>query len=155
MTSKLRNPSFKIGLSILFLSILSCGPKPRFYLQYGPELRQFDLDRVLAENPLAPNENIKIATLGNGQTVSNHIVQVRDREVPHIHKDHDLTVMVVKGQGYLILEKERLDLTVGDVLFIPRGAVHYFVNTYGEPSVALAIFSPPFDGKDTIPSSQP
>lgn len=130
---------------------LACAPAPRFFLLYGTQLTKSDLDRVLAEHPLRPDENIKVATLGKGQAASHHIVQVRDREFPHIHREHDLTVAVLKGRGYIMLENQRIDLMAGDLLFIPRGAVHYFVNTLGEPSVALAIFSPPFDGKDTVP----
>jgi hypothetical protein len=33
--------------------------------------------------------------------------------------------------------------------------VHYFVNTAAEPAVAFVIFSPPFDGKDTVPIDKP
>jgi quercetin dioxygenase-like cupin family protein len=58
---------------------------------------------------------------------------------------------MLKGKGYLMLEQKRIDLIRGDILFIPLGSVHYFVNTFSEPSVALAVFSPVFDGKDSIP----
>ena len=36
-----------------------------------------------------------------------------------------------------------------DVLCIPRGAVHYFVNTDRNPAVAMAVYAPAYDGKDT------
>ena len=87
--------------------------------------------------------------------VSHHIVQIRDREVPHIHKLHDGTVVMMKGRGYLVMDHRRIDLTVGDVVFIPRGVVHYYVNTASEPTVPLAVFSPPFDGTDNIPVTTP
>jgi mannose-6-phosphate isomerase-like protein (cupin superfamily) len=82
-------------------------------------------------------------------------VQIRDRETPHLHKAHDATVMMLKGQGFLMLEQRRIDLTVGDIVYIPRGAVHAFTNTDREPTVAFAIYSPPFDGKDTHPVTPP
>ncbi len=110
---------------------------------------------MLAENPLGASENIKITTLGQGQGVSHHLVQVRDREKPHIHKIHDGTVVMVKGRGYLMLENRRIDLSAGDIVYIPRNAVHYFVNTASEPSVAFVVFYPPFDGKDTAPMEKP
>lgn len=138
-------------LSILLVHVAGCAPQPRLYLQYGDQLTEPDLKKVLADNPLPATENIKVTTLGRGRDVSHHVVQVRDREVPHIHKEHDLTVVVLKGEGYLMLGRKRVELARGDVLFIPRGTVHYFVNTFHQPSVALAAFSPPFDGKDTIP----
>ncbi len=50
-----------------------------------------------------------------------------------------------------MLEQKRIELRKGDVLFIPRGSVQYVVNTFAEPSVGLAVFSPVFKGKDSIP----
>ncbi len=142
-------------LCIFLFGILACAPSPHFYLRYGDQLTQSDLDKILAENPLPTTQNIKVATLGRGKEISHHVVQVRDRESPHFHEEHDLTVVVLRGGGYLMFDKERVDLAAGDILFIPRGVVHYFVNTFPQPSVALAVFTPPFDGKDTIPVKNP
>jgi len=133
----------------------ACAPAPQIFLQYGTELKQAEIEKVLAENPLGASENIKITTLGHGQGVSHHIVQIRDREKPHVHKIHDGTVMVVKGRGYLMMDNRRIDLSAGDIVYIPRGAVHYFVNTAAEPAVAFVVFSPPFDGKDNVPIEKP
>jgi mannose-6-phosphate isomerase-like protein (cupin superfamily) len=133
----------------------ACASSPRISLQYATEFKQAEIDKVLAENPLGASENIKITTLGQGQSVSHHVVQVRDREKPHIHKLHDGTVVMVKGRGYLMMDNRRIDLSAGDIVYIPRGAVHYFVNTASEPAVAFVIFSPPFDGKDNLPVGKP
>jgi mannose-6-phosphate isomerase-like protein (cupin superfamily) len=142
-------------LAGLVLVSFACAPAPRISLQYGTELKQAEIEKVLAENPLGANENIKITTLGQGQSASHHIVQIRDRETPHVHRIHDGTVMVVKGRGYLMMENRRIDLSAGDIVYIPRGAVHYFVNTAAEPAVAFVVFSPPFDGKDIVPVAKP
>ena len=146
-----RFSSGTLALSVFF----ACAPAPRVSLQYGTEFKQAEIAKVLAEDPLGANENIKITTLGQGQDVSHHLVQIRDREKPHIHKIHDGTVVMVKGGGYLMMDNRRIDLSVGDIVYIPRGAVHYFVNTAGEPTVAFVVFSPPFDGKDTVPAEKP
>jgi mannose-6-phosphate isomerase-like protein (cupin superfamily) len=140
---------------VLFPLFSACAPAPRLFLQYGSDFKQAELDKILAENPLPPGENIKVTTLGQGPTVSHHVVQIRDREIPHVHKLHDATITMLKGGGYLILEKQRIDLVAGDVVYIPRAAVHYFVNTHSELAVAFAAFSPPFDGKDTHPAEKP
>ena len=63
----------------------------------------------------------------------------------------DGTVFMFKGSGYLIMDKRRVDLSAGDVVYIPRGTVHYFVNTGRDPAVAFVVFAPPFDGKDIVP----
>ena len=137
-----------VALSLL---LGACAPAPRFFLQYESDLKQVQLDKLLAGEPLASGENIKVATLGQGATVSHHLVQIRDREVPHVHKAHDVTVTLLKGQGELTLDQRRIELRAGDVIYIPRNAVHYFVNTSSQPAVALAVYAPPFDGKDTVP----
>ena len=151
MGIKPKNVSTRLSLFFSFLNILACAPSPHFYLQDGGRLTHAHLDEVLAEKPLSTDQNIRVVTLVKGTEMSHHLVQIRDREAPHLHKKHDLTVVVLKGKGYLILEEKRIDLIRGDILFIPRGSAHYFVNTFSEPSVALAIFSPGFDGKDSIP----
>jgi mannose-6-phosphate isomerase-like protein (cupin superfamily) len=145
----------KISLIALACAVFSCAPAQRFYLHNGNRLTRSDLARILAENPMAPGENIKVTNLGAGRAASHHIVQVRDREAPHVHRQHDGTVFMVRGQGYLILGQSRLDLGTGDVFSIPRNTPHYFVNTSPEPAAAFVVFSPPFDGKDTVTVEMP
>ena len=144
----------KFVIALCFL-LTACAPAPRFYLQYGNDFRQSDLEKMLAENPLPTEENIKVITLGQGSAASHHVVQIRDRENPHLHKAHDATVMMLRGQGFLMLEHRRVDLTVGDVVYIPRGAAHYFTNTAREPTVAFVTYTPAFDGKDNVPVKFP
>ena len=105
----------------------------------------------IAEHPLRPGENIRVLELGRTESASYHLVQIRDREVPHVHRRHELTVVVKRGQGELTLGGRTLFLKAGAVVLIPRGMVHHFTNTGSRPAVALTIFTPPFDGKDTVP----
>ena len=155
MAIRLKRLSKRGCAPLLLFCVLACSSAPQIFLQHGSELKETDVEKVLTENPIAAGENIKITTLGQGPSVSHHLVQVRDREKPHIHKFHDGTVVMVKGRGYLILDSRRIDLSVRDIVYIPRGAVHYFVNTASEPSVAFVVFSPPFDGKDMVPVISP
>jgi mannose-6-phosphate isomerase-like protein (cupin superfamily) len=155
MATRSRKFSRCVLAGFILSFFFACAPAPRISLQYGTELKQAEIEKVLAENPLGASENIKITTLGQGQGVSHHVVQVREREKPHMHKMHDGTVVMVKGRGYLMMDNRRIDLSAGDIVYIPRGAVHYFVNTAGEPAVAFVVFSPPFDGKDTVPIEKP
>jgi len=151
----------KINRRLISLAVLGmlfgCTPSqiPYVFLQYAKELRQANLAKVLADNPLGPGENIKITKLGQGPGASHHVVQIRDRESPHLHNAHDGTVIVVRGRGYLVMDTRRITLTAGDIAHIPRGVPHYYVNTDLEPTVAFVIFAPPFDGKDNVPATMP
>jgi quercetin dioxygenase-like cupin family protein len=62
---------------------------------------------------------------------------------------------MLRGQGYLILDRQRIPLKAGDVIHIARGVPHQYVNTGGEPTVVLAVYAPAFDGKDTHPVELP
>jgi quercetin dioxygenase-like cupin family protein len=154
MTFKSRKSSPTFLLVVSVAALFSCVSGPNIYLQYGNEYQELKLDKILADNPLPPGENIKVANLGRSQSASQHVVQIRDREVPHVHKVHDATVTMLRGEGYLILGKNRINLKAGDVVHIPRG-VSQFVNTASQPTVALAVYSPAFDGKDTYPVNLP
>jgi mannose-6-phosphate isomerase-like protein (cupin superfamily) len=155
MATRSRRFSDCVFAGFILFFFFACAPAPQISLQYGTDFKQAAIEKVLAENPLGASESIKITTLGQGLGVSHHVVQVRDREKPHIHKLHDGTVVMVKGRGYLMMDNRRIDLSAGDIVYIPRNVVHYFVNTAGEPAVAFVIFSPPFDGKDIVPIDKP
>lgn len=155
MIFKLRKFSLDILLICGLTPFSGCVSGPHFYLQYGNEYREIDLERILAEHPLAPGENIKVANLGRSASASQHVVQIRDREVLHVHKVHDATVTMLRGYGYLVLDKSRINLKAGDVVHIPRGVAHQYVNISSDPTVAMAVYSPPFDGKDAYPVDTP
>jgi mannose-6-phosphate isomerase-like protein (cupin superfamily) len=147
--------NFNIPALLISFLLSACAPIPYLFLQYGMELKQIDPAKVAADNPLGANENIKMTTLGQGQGVSHHIVQIRHRESPHLHKAHDATVVMINGHGYLIMSDKRIELSAGDIVYIPRGAVHHYVNSGFEPGIAFVVFSPPFDGKDVVPVNKP
>jgi mannose-6-phosphate isomerase-like protein (cupin superfamily) len=157
MSTKLAKFNLPLISTAVLGVLLGCTPSqiPYVFLQYGKEFRQADVNKLLADNPLGPGENIKITTLGQSQSASHHIVQIRDRESPHLHKAHDGTVIVLQGRGYLMMDTRRITLTAGDIVHIPRGVPHYYVNTDLEPTVAFVMYAPPFDGKDNVPATMP
>jgi quercetin dioxygenase-like cupin family protein len=155
MILKLKNLKRVIARLAAMVVFTGCVSGPHFYLQYGNEYRELDLEKILADNPLAPGDNINVANLGRSPSASQHVVQIRAREILHVHKIHDATVTMLRGHGYLVLDKQRINLKAGDIIHIPRGVAHQYVNTTGEPTVALAVYAPAFDGKDTHPVSQP
>lgn len=105
---------------------------------------------IVQENPIGKDENIKVIPLFKNENGSHFIIQIRDREKPHIHESHDLTVVVKSGKGVLHFGKDKLTMKCDDIAFIPKGVFHYFVNTGSEPAVAYVIFNPSYDGKDMV-----
>jgi len=62
--------------------------------------------------------------------------------VPHYHKDYDETVYGIQGVVTFTVEGEKVDVGPGDCLFIPRGAIHGFINQSNSETVTLAVITP-------------
>ena len=101
-----------------------------------------DIDKLLAKNPLGANENIKVVPLARSEHSAQVLVQVRDREPLHYHADSDITVFLVRGRGVLRLDRREHPVAAGDVLHVPRGVIHAYINQGPEVGVAIVSYSP-------------
>jgi mannose-6-phosphate isomerase-like protein (cupin superfamily) len=119
-----------------------------------PDGRRHQALAALADAFEVPDgENIVARELGRDRDTSHHLVAVRDREPLHRHDKSALTVVVLKGQGRMLIEGEERPVAEGSILYVPRATVHAFINQPGsEPAVAYVVFSPPFDPEDRVPA---
>lgn len=109
------------------------------------------LDAVLQTAPVGADQNLRAETLLTTDECSIHLLQFRVGEQRHIHSRHDLTFTVHRGMGFVFVNDQRFAAKPGDVFFIPRGVPHQCVVDGPAPLVAVLVFTPPFDLKDTIP----
>lgn len=109
------------------------------------------IDSVLRRAPMEADQDLRAETLLESREFSAHLLQFRTGEQRHIHREHDLTFFVIRGEGEIFVNDRRSALTAGGVFHIPRGAPHACRNTGAEPLVAVLIFTPPYDLKDSIP----
>ena len=139
----LRSMSLFAALSI---AAAACGTRtPTFSL---PDRQK--LDAAISAAPPAA-QNITVTEIQRSENSSVALVQVRDREQPHVHTRYDLTVVVASGTGTLWLNGTALPMQKGDAAFIPKGTPHYFVNAGSGPAAAIVVFSPAFSGPDQQP----
>ncbi len=142
----------------LYLAVTATAPTMGCSARPGPRLltatppRATAVHEVAAATPLLPTENIRPTQLERGEQSSIALVQIRDREAPHVHTRYDLAVTLASGSGTLWLNGTPLSMHAGDVAFIPRGTPHFFVNRGSQPATALVVFSPPFSGPDQQPA---
>ena len=107
------------------------------------------IEKALHDNPLGATEDFKITTLDRDNTSSYHLVQLRTKERLHRHNMHDGKVLIWKGGGTLLLDGKPVTLKERDVVEIPRGVPHCFINESGGPTIAVVQFTPRLDGRDT------
>lgn len=134
---------------ILVLVAAGCAAEPRVLLPEPP--RHTTVGSLRAAHPLAAGQNILPVEVARGEQGSMSLIQIRDREPPHVHTRYDLTVVLVGGHGVLWLAGEPLVMRTGDVAFVPRGTPHFFVNQGDDPAAALVSFAPAFSGPDSEP----
>ena len=111
-----------------------------------------DLDGFLTAHRLAPGEPLRADEVGRTATASYHVVQVERGEEPHRHLVHDLTLVVLRGRGVLVIGSERFAVRAGDAAVIPRATAHALVTQERSPVITLAIFTPPLDAPDRAPA---
>ena len=99
-------------------------------------------------------KDIKSVRLGGTSLTTHYIVFIRTQEPLHYHKEHDLTVRLLKGRGEIYIDGKTHRLEEGDTVFIPAGAVHSYRNL-SVVSALLATFTPEYDGKDSVKVKNP
>ena len=118
-------------------------------------VRHTTVGTLLAAHPLAAGQNIQPAEIARGEQSSLSLIQIRDREAPHLHTRYDLTVLLVHGHGVLWLAGVPQPMRTGDVAFVPKGTPHFFINEGDDPAAALVSFAPAFSGPDSQPTAAP
>jgi quercetin dioxygenase-like cupin family protein len=140
--------------STLLLVALLAGCAPR-----TPEVITRDgawsLNDLLRQYPIAAGANIRAELIARTPATSVHLVQIRGGESPHRHMAHDLTVTLLRGEGRVTLDGAVRPMVAGDVVVIPRGAAHFFMNTGRDVAVSFAVYAPPMDAPDTVPVASP
>ena len=143
---------FIVLIGLLAALLLGAQAEPPAVLDalFGDERRSVALEALETRALLGPGENQRVVEIGRDEHTSHHGVAIRDRETPHRHDRHDLTVVMLEGWGAMRIGDEERRVGRGSILYVPRGAVHAFRNLSDEPAVAYAVYTPAFDGKDRI-----
>lgn len=138
---------------LIVLSLLGttgCALAPSLTVANPQGAVRTNLVELLATHPLPDGQTGSAVLLARTESMSYHLVQIRDREQPHLHATHDLTVTLVRGSGQFHLRDAVYEMRAGDIAVVPRGTPHYFVNTGFTPAAAFATFVPPYDGQDQV-----
>jgi mannose-6-phosphate isomerase-like protein (cupin superfamily) len=67
-----------------------------------------------------------------------------------VHDDVDQTLVFVDGTGEAVLEGNSAPVTPGDLVFVPAGTRHNFVNNGSEPLKLWTLYAPPEHPDGTV-----
>ena len=146
----MRRYSLVLLLLPLFLGACSAGREPHLVWESAGSTRAQSLGEAgLDLQPIEPGRDG--APWGDSADATFRLLRTSVAEQPHVHDDHDLTVVILRGRGVLTVAGREHDAGPGDILHIGRGLPHWFRPDPAEPVIALAIFSPRLDTPDTRP----
>jgi len=57
----------------------------------------------------------------------------------HVHKDAEEVIYILSGKGISGIWETEEEMSEGDTMFVPRGAVHWFYNPFDEPVEMLFV----------------
>jgi quercetin dioxygenase-like cupin family protein len=134
-------------LLIALATLCACTATPRHLTDAGEQ----PLPVWSAEDLAKP---IAVRPLGATPESSRFAIRLREAEKPHIHREHDIVVVLMQGLARVHLGEHIHDMRPGDVMEIPRGVVHWAIPVDG-PCVVYAVFTPTYDGSDTHPVDVP
>jgi mannose-6-phosphate isomerase-like protein (cupin superfamily) len=67
-----------------------------------------------------------------------------------VHDDVDQTLVFVEGSGDAVLEGDSSPVTSGDLVFVPAGTRHNFLNSGSAPLKLWTIYAPPEHPDGTV-----
>ena len=98
-----------------------------------------DLDNatrvVLVDNDTVGAEDITFAYCRFEAKTSAHKKQV--------HENAEEVIHILKGRGVSGLGESETEMSQGDTMFVPRGAVHWFYNPFEEPVEMIFVYTRP------------
>lgn len=141
-----------LGLGILISVMTGCKSPNRSWVD---PIHLDNWPKELSQHPMAPDQNVQKIDIGGTENASHHLIRVRDREPYHLHAKHDVTVFILAGQGDVIVDGTRSPCSIGNILFIPHGVPHAFINTGDKTAVAYAIFTPAMLVQDMVILPEP
>lgn len=162
MTRRIQGSVALFTLLLATLVLAGCGPRrvdrtptaePRlFTVVHGDTVTTHNL-RSLFQDPRFRTDAER-AGMGLARHAGHAVAlgQIREAEVLHRHRRHDLVVFLLEGKGRLETTGGTVPLRTDDGLVVPRGVPHRFVPTGDRPARALILRTPPPEGRDFHPA---
>ena len=145
----------RLGVAALLVAVSGCAQTSGSIKRSAVGLPNAkNIARWPDDYPLAPGQELGIVEVGRTATSSIHVVQIRHQEPVHIHRHHDLVMVLLRGEGTMRIGPQSFAMEKGSIAAVPHGVPHGFTNTAPSPAALFVVFSPPFDAADKVPVTE-
>ena len=83
--------------------------------------------------------------------VKEELIPPNSQEEMHFHKSSQQYIYILEGEAFCILEGKDFNLSVGDSIYIPTGALHQIKNIHHSFLRFLLISLPPVENDINYP----
>ena len=81
---------------------------------------------------------------------SSFVIVIKKEVALHKHLFHSEHVLVLEGEGEMVLGERIVKIRKGDLVFIPKNTPHSAVSKGKMPLKVVSVQAPYFDGKDRV-----
>jgi mannose-6-phosphate isomerase-like protein (cupin superfamily) len=67
-----------------------------------------------------------------------------------VHEENDQLLVFVEGEGEAVLDGKTAEVTPNDLVMVPAGTVHNFINTGQAPLRLVTVYAPPEHAPGTV-----
>src|SRR5262245_16090383 len=104
-------------------TIAGCQPRPHLWWADGDGVRAIAL-RDIPRGLTVTAPGVRTGPWGESPEASFQLLEIAVAEPPHVHEQHDLTIVLLEGSGTLFLQGHPYPMRSGDVAHIARGIPH-------------------------------
>ena len=91
------------------------------------------------------------STIETGQHAQVVVMTIQPgEEIGEETHEGDQLLLFVEGEGRAVLEGESEPVRAGDMVFVPAGTLHNFVNAGAEPLRLVTVYAPPEHAPGTV-----
>ena len=98
---------------------------------------------------------IHLTALHTDSLCSSFLIRVDSAVAPHMHRHHTEHVVVLEGEGEMLLGDSVRTVKAGDTVVIPRNTPHAVKVLGTGPLRVISVQAPRFDGTDRVPVQAP
>jgi mannose-6-phosphate isomerase-like protein (cupin superfamily) len=97
-----------------------------------------------------PYDNIYSRQIASDSLSTSFVIFIKKEVRKHKHAFHSEQVIILEGEGLMLMSDKEFVIKKGDIIFIPKETIHALKVTSDVPVKAISIQSPGFDGSDRI-----
>ena len=144
--------AFTVACILLLTAPVMAAPEPPAIDSTPDKAILINFDEWLAANPVKAGDPAKMVPVFKSPRNTVAFINANSFKLPkHYHTSADEIVVILKGEGEMLINGEWMKVKAGDVHVNPRGAIHATRCADGAEFSAVSIFTPPqANGNDRV-----